>query len=268
MEREKQFRKRNSNVAKAYPFVKAGESRQEIGGHTGLHGDALTQAISGNYRRHVMPLSPEERKRRLVVNTSIGKGGVKVAVEPYFKMDLTARQTQIAIEAETGTVFSVRQIGTAYTREVVRHGLSRASGINLEAQRDKKRTREELLAIVERRKVAFKYIKDQQLPRPVTVAGWQNIEEIDKTVTQLRSKLPYGTEIPTSRDRRLVLIELLERADHFQREGVWSLQYSPQMYVAPGEDWQAVVKELTPQLKALQQKYLLTKDQMLRLLYE
>src|SRR5579883_2358377 len=112
---ERRPRRPNGYVGRVFPLLREGQPRPTIEAATGLHGSRLTEAIRGNFRLgFIAPLSAEERRRQHRMNTSAGKGGILLCMQPYWDLDLTARQTQVALRADDGLAFSLRQISSAY----------------------------------------------------------------------------------------------------------------------------------------------------------
>jgi hypothetical protein len=175
---EKSPRRKNSAVAKVYPFLIAETPAYLIGEKTGLHGTKLIDAIRGNYRLgYVTPPPPEVRRAQHRINTSASRGGILLSIWPYLELDLTARQTQVALLTNEGESFSQEQIRQAYAREVRRHNLLRPiDELTVDAQRDKRRTDNELLEIVHNRQATHEHLRRLRLPKPQTLREWKIFE--------------------------------------------------------------------------------------------
>src|SRR5437870_11727628 len=104
-------RRVTSRVARVYPLLVAGLPAYAIGEQLGLHGSQLTEAIRGNYRLGYVRWPPAEvRRAQHRANTSAARGGIALLLEPYLPLDLTARQTQVALRTQGGPNLSLCQI--------------------------------------------------------------------------------------------------------------------------------------------------------------
>jgi len=132
----------------------------------------LTDAIRSNYRLGYLPTPPlAERRRRLRLNTSAGKGGVWLSIKDYVPLCLTARQTQAAVKQDTGRRLSLDQIQSAYSRQRHRNQLARpVAELTVEAQRDKHRTERALLEIVRRRRAVGQFLTERGMENPATLS--------------------------------------------------------------------------------------------------
>jgi hypothetical protein len=211
------------------------------------------------------------RRAQHRANTSAAKGGIALCIRPYLELDLTARQTQTALRHEQGIALSLRQISSAYGREVHRHGLRRPTAeLTVEAQRDKRRPEEQLVQIVRHRQAAHAVVKQHGLPKPKTLQEWQAVEEQfevwDEVAGTLRRILPYGMTIPPEPRYRRLLLAFWEHAQQYQREGIRSLAFDPYFYLEPDETLPHAIRVLRPQLRAIQQRLVLSDAEVLKLL--
>lgn len=184
-------RRPNSYEARVYSYLLQGVTKQTIEEETEIRGDRLTHAIKRVRSKYIGRLSPEQQVLEHRRNTSAGRGGILLAVSEYFPLDLTSRQTQIALEVDHGISLPQPKIAHAYAREMHRHGLLRPiAQLTIEAQRDKRRSREELLDIIIRRKAAQRLMEVSGLHKPETLRGWCLLEEeTDDTRNQLSEVL-------------------------------------------------------------------------------
>lgn len=177
--RPRHFKIRISHVEAVFPLLNSGKSRQEISRATGLKGDTLTYAIRDNYAAgYVLRPDPEIQRNSHRINTSIARGGVFAAIEDYIPLDLTAKQTKIAVAVNKGIALEQSQVAHAYSREMHRHGLQRPiKELMVEAQRDKFRSPEELLNIVRNRQAAYRLTIELGLEKPKTLRQWNELEK-------------------------------------------------------------------------------------------
>jgi hypothetical protein len=261
-----------SRVARVYPLLRAGLPAYRIGEQLGLTGTQLTEAIRGNYRLGYVPLPPPDiRRAQHRANTSAARGGIALLLEPYLRWDLTARQTQVALQAEGNPSLSLRQISSFYSRARHRQGVPRPTAeLTVEAQRDKRRTEAELLQIVRDRETAAAALPREGLSPPSTIAEWRRLEvwlEVrDAQVTRLRAILPPAVAIPAARGYRAFLVEFWEKADAYHRDGILSLAYNPYRYLPEQEPPRQALRALAPQLRAIQQQLHLSDEEMRKLL--
>lgn len=182
----------SSNIALVYPFVKEGKLNHVITAATGLQGVELVEAKRANYRHGFVPQpTPEEKRRSHKLNTSSAKGGILLAIEEYFPLDLTSKQTQTVLEADHGIVIEdQKRITQSYFREVYRNGLVRpVRELMVEAQRDKHRSPEQLLSIVRSRQVAFRCVSTFGLEKPSTLAQWRELEnELNNSLIRIPTR--------------------------------------------------------------------------------
>lgn len=155
------------------PYLKEGKSRQDIENLTGIEGDKLSCVISHLYRHgFAQRPSPERRNEMHRENISAGKGGVWLAIRQYLPLLLTARQTQLAAELD-GISLTVKQVASSYNRLRTSSGY-RGAGLS-EANRDKYRSREEMLKIARLRVEAYNFLIMSNLPIPKTLEEWQGV---------------------------------------------------------------------------------------------
>lgn len=114
--------------------------------------------------------SPDPRKEMRRENTSAGEGGVWLAIRQYAPLLLTARQIQLAAELD-GISLTLKQVASAYAMLRARHGYMGAGLV--EANRDKYRSREEILEIVRLRVQVHNFLEEHHLPSPKTLEEWQ-----------------------------------------------------------------------------------------------
>ena len=171
-------RRPRSLVAQVYPYLLQDAPRRVIEAATGLSGHRLNGAIQGNWRLgYVVRPSPAERRHRLRENTSAAKGGIWLDVRRYEGLDLTARQTQVALKRLDGKEYSQAQIQSAYSRARHRHGLVRPiAELTVEAQRDKFRSEQAILEMVRARWAAYLLVRQHGWNKPTTLRGWQLLE--------------------------------------------------------------------------------------------
>lgn len=171
-------RRPRSFVAQVYPYLLQDAPRRVIESATGLSGHQLNGAIQGNWRLgYVVRPGPAELRRRLRENTSAAKGGVWLDVRRYEALDLTAKQTQVALKRLDGQEYSQAQIQAAYSRARHRHGLVRPiAELTVEAQRDKFRSERALLEIVRARSAAYVLVRQHGWNKPATLRGWHLLE--------------------------------------------------------------------------------------------
>lgn len=172
-------RRPNSRVAMVYPLLTRGEFRRSVlEKETGLRGEDLTEAVRGNYRLgYVERPSVEDQRQIFAENNSASKGGEALAVRPYRDLDLTAKQTMVAIAYFDRKTYTQAEIARAYSREMHRHGLKRpVKELMGEAQRDKRRSEDELLEIVKSRKAAQRVIEMGHFEKPKTLREWHMLE--------------------------------------------------------------------------------------------
>lgn len=178
--RPREFRSgRVSHVRAVFPYLIEHRTKQEISEATGLEGDPLTWAIGANYREgYVIRPDSEILGHNHRINTSIARGGILAAIEQYIPLDLTAKQIQALLRAHDNKTFEQEQIAHALARERHRHGLQRPiTELTKEAQRDKHRSREELLSIAEKRLEASVFVGANGLKKPKTLQQWTELEE-------------------------------------------------------------------------------------------
>lgn len=194
-----------SYTGRVYGYVKNGAPRSVIERETGLTGMRLTDAIRSNYRRGYLPTPPlAERRQRLRLNTSAGKGGVWLTIRDYASSYLTARQTQVAVKHYQGRKLSLEQISTAYGRERRRNQLTRpTTELTVEAQRDKGRTERALLEIVRLRLAVSKFLREHGIETAATLR-----DRINLSFTEKLSELGL---VGSKYTDRLLLLHLYER---------------------------------------------------------
>lgn len=219
VEIENRPRRPNSKVARVYPYLVAGASRQVIAETTGLAGNQLTEAIRKNYQLGYVPRpTVEEQIRMHRLNTSAGKGGILLVIEKYFPLDLTARQTKVALEVYDGIELTREQIVAAYSREVHRHGLQRPlEELMVEAQRDKRRSKEELLNIVVRRQAAHRVMLTSGLEKPKTLQQWRELEHeppTEEEINRLAELLLNPIFVPRSPLEQRYLLNINNYSPH------------------------------------------------------
>lgn len=219
---ERAPRRQNSRVAQVYPLLLEGKPGYVIAQETGLQGTQLTEAIRGNYRLgYVNPPSLAERQQQHRENTSFAKGGVYLDIQPYLDLDLTARQTQLAIRVSKGKEYSLSQVSSAYSREMHRHGFVRPTDeLTIEAQRDKRRTRDELLQIIFLRQLARAYILENGWNKPKTLQGWKVVGEQpdEKEMEILAPVFQEGINVENNLDK-WYLLELYKAQRLWQQTG-------------------------------------------------
>jgi hypothetical protein len=171
-----------SYAGRVYDYVKNGSPRSVIERETGLTGMQLTDAIRSNYRLGYLPTPPlTERRQRLRLNTSAGKGGIWLSIRDYVPLCLTARQTQAAIRQDTGRRLSLGQIQSAYSRERHRNQLARpVTELTVEAQRDKHRTERALLEIVRLRRAVRQFLTERGMEGLGTLKDRINLSFVEK----------------------------------------------------------------------------------------
>jgi hypothetical protein len=174
---------RGGNTALVYPHLLAGKSAEEIAKATGLEGEPLYWAMDSNYRRYGIE-RPDVETRRAISrrNLSLSKGGIAVVMEPYFPLDLTIRQTQVALAVHEGVLPRRTQIEDAYSNERRRHIDADSKpqkptvGLSGEGLRDRARSWERLLGIVENRRETFQVVQAEGWPRPTSIQAWHALE--------------------------------------------------------------------------------------------
>lgn len=191
-------RRPNSYEARVYSYLLQGVTKQTIEEETGIRGDRLTHTIKRIRSKYIGRLSPEQQVLEHRRNTSAGRGGILLAVSEYFPLDLTSRQTQIALEVDHGISLPQPKIAHVYAREMHRHGLQRPiAQLTIEAQRDKRRPTVELVRIVKQRKNAHSLIERSRLPKPQTLEEWSSVEqETDEIKNQLLDLLGKEELVP------------------------------------------------------------------------
>jgi len=204
-------------------------------------------------------------------STTAARGGIALLLEPYLPLDLTARQTQVAVRTQQGAELALRQIRSFYSRVRHRHGVERpTTELTGEAQRDKRRSEGELLQIVQDRQVAGAALQAAGLPKPATLAAWREreaqFEVRDALATQLRALLPPTVPLPPERFQREFVVAFWEHAAAYQRDGVLSLAYHPACYLKTGEPLTQALRPLAPQLRAIQRQLQLSDEEMRKLL--
>jgi len=265
-------RRATSRVARVYPLLQAGVPAYAIGAQVGLHGTQLTEAIRGNYRLGYVVQPPAEvRRAQHRANTSAARGGIALQLAPYLPLHLTARQTQVALQAAGGPSLSPSQIRSFSSRERHRHGVARPTAeLTGEAQRDKRRSAAELRQLVMDRQVAWVALQRAGLPPPPSVSAWRereaHFEVRDALATQLRALLPPEVPLPPERHQREFLVAFWEHATYYQREGVLSLAYHPACYLAESESLGLAVRRLVPQLRGKQQALHISDEDLRKLL--
>jgi len=171
-----------SYAGRVYDYVRDSSPRSVIERETGLTGTRLTDAIRNNYRLGYLPTPPlAERRQRLRLNTSAGRGGVWLSIRDYVPFCLTARQTQAAVRQDSGRRLSLVQIQSAYSRERHRNHLARpVAELTVEAQRDKHRTERVLLEIVRLRGAVSAFLAERGMDSLATLRDRINLSFAEK----------------------------------------------------------------------------------------
>ncbi len=176
---EKTPKRPDSYLARVLPYVRLETPRWVIEEKTGIVGPRLTDTIKSIRSNGYVPrLSQDEQTYMHKVNTSYGRGGIWLKVSEFFPLDLTSKQTQIALRLKE-VELSQHQIATAYAREMHRHSLQRpVTELTIEAQRDKRRSEEELARIVGFRQDAYNEVVEKSWKKPSSLRGWHLLEGV------------------------------------------------------------------------------------------
>jgi hypothetical protein len=228
-------------VALVYPYLLQDAPRRVIEAATALCGDRLSDAIRGNWRLgYVVRPSLAERRCRLRENTSAAKGGVWLDLRRYEALDLTVKQTQVALRLLDGKEYSHAQIRSAYSRALHRHGLNRPiAELWREAQRDKSRSEQALLQIVRARVAAYQLVVQHRWNKPKTLQGWKHLEGGFSNAEVARLGDLFGRTIPSDILARRYLLELADAHDLWRITGT----------KGPLDAWRAEYEEIDPSIR-------------------